>query len=112
MTRPGIQFAFLFPNTEKDFQEQHFRELGPAIAGQCTQNMKYQLFDAFCEYETDFAKDPKIKPAELTDWQKITFCHLNYRGVYYLVLDEVGKRVYFLWIVSRFNSIFAFFDVQ
>ena len=111
----GIKFAFILSGeegTEQDFREQHFRQHGPALAGRCIENIKYQIFDAVCEYGVHFAYDPRITATDLEDELKVAFCNLNYRGVYYLVLDQVGKRVYFIWIPSNSNSIFALYDVR
>ena len=119
MKLTGIKFAFLLAGkecTEKEFQEQHFKQLGPAIAGQCTKDIKYQIFDAVCEHGTDFANDPKINKTKIDDGLKVAFCALDYRGAYYLMLDDVGDvgvhmYVYFIWVLSNSNSIFAVYDV-
>lgn len=115
MELTGIKFAFLISGkegTEQEFQDQHFREHGPAIAGRCMRNIKYQIFDAVCEYGVHFVRDPKIKYAKPEDNVRVAFDNRSYRGVYYLVLDEVGKSVYFIWIPSNSNSIFALYDVR
>jgi len=111
----GIKFAFIVSGqegTEKDFRDQHFRQQGPALAGRCIKDIKYQIVDAVCEYGVHFECDPRITSIDLEDEFKVAFCNLNYRGAYYLVLDHVGKSVYFIWIPSKSNSIFALYDVR
>lgn len=114
MNLTGIKIAFLFPGregTSKEFQEQHFRELGPAEAGQCIRDATYQICDAFCEYGFDIERDPKITKTELDDEHKVAFCNLNYVDAYYLILERYKYQVFFILILSNSNSIFAFYNV-
>lgn len=115
MDLTGIKVAFLLPGREgtaEEFQEQYFRELGPAEAGQCIRNATYQICDAFCEHGRCIERDKRIRRVELEEQYKRAFCNLNYIGAYCLVLDKYRYRVFFILIPANSNSIFALYNVR
>lgn len=115
MNVAGMKFAFLLEGREtnsKEFVKAHFRELSPAKAGSCLRDMKYQVWDAYCQHGDKIEKDSRITKIALDESYAEKFQFLNYTGAYILELDRPRFIVYFVLIPSNFSSIFAFYDVE
>ena len=111
----GIKFAFLLEGREtnsKEFVKAHFRQLSPAKAGRCIENMKYQVWDAYCQYGDEIERDSKINKIPLDEEHTEEFQFLNYTDAYNLELDQYRYVIYFILIPSNSSSIFAFYDVE
>ena len=111
----GIKFAFLLEGREtnsREFVKAHFRQLSPAKAGRCIENMKYQVWDAYCQYGDEIERDSKINKIPLGEEHTEEFRFLNYADAYNLELDQYRFVVYFILIPSNSSSIFAFYDVE
>lgn len=111
----GIKFAFLVEGKEVNseaFEKEHFRQLSPAKAGQCIKHMKYQVWDAFCQYGRSIEKDSKIHAVQLDEEHTRELQFIYHLGAYYLELEPIRYVVYFILIPTNSCSIFAFYDVH
>ena len=111
----GIKFAFLMEGREissEEFEKEHFRQLSPARAGRYITNMKYQVWDAFCEHGRAIERDQRIHKVELDEEHVEEFRFICHLGAYYLDLDQCRYVAYFILIPSNSCSIFAFYDVK
>lgn len=114
MRMTGIKFDFVVngrKTSPEEFENEHFRRLPPAKAGHYIRDMKYQVWDAFCQFGRAIEKDPKIHMIQRYDGcEEDLFTHQ--RGEYSLELDQTRYVVYFLFILTDSCSTFAFCDVK